>query len=259
MALVRFQREGEAGLIILARSEAGNAVSPALIEDFATAVGDAEASSSRAILITAEGGNFCVGADIKHLAAPGADLADNLRHMANGFHAAQARLHALPVPIVAAVRGHAIGGGFGLALTADFIICADDASFATGYARLGLSADAGVSLFLTQAVGTRRANALLIDPRTIPAAEALSLGIVHEIVAGDQLEDRALGFARDLAAGPTAAFAAIKRLTNAAAMAPALREHLDLEAKELVALAARDDVAGAIRARSSRGKPVFSR
>jgi 2-(1,2-epoxy-1,2-dihydrophenyl)acetyl-CoA isomerase len=258
MALVRFVQDGTVGRLILARPEAGNAVTPALIADLGAAVDAAERSPSRAVLITAEGTNFCLGADLKYLVAADS-LAAELEGMANAFHSALARLCALPLPIIAAVQGNAIGGGFGLALAADFLICAEDARFSTGYARLGLSTDAGVSFFLTRALGIRRARTLLIDSRFIPAEEALALSIAYQTAPANTLDGTALEFAKQLADGPTSAFAAIKRLTEAAATAENFPEHLARETGEIVTLAAHDDVRRAIRATLDRARPIFDR
>ena len=255
--LVDFEQEGALGRMVFVRPESGNAVTPAMVQDFKAAVDAAESSSSRALLITAEGANFSLGADLKHLGATGGALATELEAMASAFHAVQTRLYALPIPIVAAVRGAAIGAGFGLALTSDFLFCAEDARFSTGYSRLGLSCDAGVSLFLTRAVGARRARAWLIDSRFVSAAEALSLGIVYRTVPADQLDDAALEFARQLTEGPTSAFAAIKRLTSEAAAMDDIHLRLDRETSEIVALAHRPDVLAAIKATLARVKPVF--
>jgi len=257
MALVEYARDGGVGRLTLNRPEAGNSVDPALIADLARAIDAARADPGRAILIAARGANFSLGGDVRHLAASGDGVADVLRDMAARFHEAQLKLCALPVPIVSAVQGNAIGGGFGLALSADFILCADTARFSTGYSRLGLSADAGVSYFLTRALGARRATALLISSRFLSADEARAIGIVDDVVPEADLGDAASRFAEQLAAGPTAAYAAIKRLTDAARTS-GLAEHLDREATEIVALARNEQVARAIAAVAARTAPVFN-
>ncbi|RSU61370.1 enoyl-CoA hydratase/isomerase family protein [Sphingobium yanoikuyae] len=256
MALVEYAREGAVGRLTLNRPEAGNAVDPALIADLAKAIDAACADPGRAILIDARGANFSLGGDVRHLAAAGNGVADVLRDMAARFHEAQLKLCELPLPIVSAVQGNAIGGGFGLALSADFILCTDTARFSTGYSRLGLSADAGVSYFLTRALGARRATALLISSCFLSAEEARTLGIVDDIVSEADLQSKALAFADQLASGPTAAYAAIKRLTDAARTS-GLADHLDREAAEIVALAAGDQVPRAIDAIATRQQPVF--
>ncbi|MDD3674773.1 MAG: enoyl-CoA hydratase/isomerase family protein [Novosphingobium sp.] len=258
MALVRFEQAGEIARITLARSQAGNAVNPALIADLGAAVDAASAARPRSVLITAEGPNFSMGGDLKHLLAAGEDVAGELERMAQGFHDAQLRLIDIGVPIVAAVRGNVIGGGFGLALTSDYLLCSDQARFSTGYSRLGLSTDAGVSFFLTRALGMRRARLLLMDARFFAADDAVALGIADRKLPDDQLDAAALALAEELAQGPTAAYAAIRRLTEAATT-NSLAAQLDLEASEIVALARREDVRAALSAPLTRSKPVFTR
>lgn len=256
MSLVEFEQTADVGRIILNRPDAGNSVNPALIDDLGKAVDAACAAPVRAILIQARGANFSLGGDVRHLSAVGDDVAAELHGMATRFHVAQLRLCQLPVPIVAAVRGNAIGGGFGLALSADFLICTDTARFSTGYSRLGLSADAGVSYFLTRAVGARRAAALLIDARFLSADEAVAIGIADRQVPDAELDEAAERWAVELAAGPTSAFAAIKRLTDEA-RTNSLGQQLDRETEEISALAGRKDVIAAISAIAARAKPVF--
>ncbi len=256
MSLVEYEKSGDVGRIILNRPEAGNAVDPALIADLDTAIVAACAKPVRALLILARGANFSLGGDVRHLAAVGDGVAEELRSMATRFHAAQLRLCQLPVPIVAAVRGNAIGGGLGLALSADFLICTDTARFSTGYSRLGLSADAGVSYFLTRALGARRAASLLIDARFLSSDEALALGIADRVVPDADLDEAAERWVAELAIGPTSAFATIKRLTDEA-QTNSLEHHLDREAEEIVRLAKRKDVMTAIAAIAARAKPVF--
>lgn len=256
MSLVEYERSSGIGRIILNRPDAGNSVNPELIADLEAAVEAACRDSARVLLITARGANFSLGGDVRHLAATGEGVADELHDMATRFHAAQLRLCKLPLPIITAVRGNAIGGGFGLALSADFLICADTARFSTGYSRLGLSADAGVSYFLTRAVGPRRAAGLLMEARFFSAEEAVAMGIADRSVPEAQLDDAAASWAAELAAGPTPAFAAIKRLTNEA-QTNGLEHQLERETEEITALAGRRDVHAAIATIAARGKPVF--
>ena len=136
---------GEGLEIVLTPTYSGCPATEVIEHDVLAAIDAAGRSGPGALLLTAEGSNFCVGADVKHLATVLDDLPAKLSAMADGFHAALADLAALSIPIVAAVQGHAVGAGFGLAMMADVIFAADDARFSTGYARLGLSADAGVS------------------------------------------------------------------------------------------------------------------
>ena len=254
--LVRFEHLGNIARIILARPDAGNAINATLIADLGAAVDAVRAVEPRSVLITAEGANFSLGGDLKHLLAAGSDVAAELGRMAHDFHAAQLRLIGIGVPIIAAARGHTIGGGFGLALSSDYLLCSENARFSTGYSRLGLSTDAGVSYFLTRALGVRRA--LLMDARFMSADEAVLLGIADRKVSDDRLDTAALDLARELAEGPTAAYAAIRRLTDAAAT-NSLATHLDEETREIVALAGREDVRAALSTPLTRTKAIFTR
>ncbi len=239
-ATVRFQIDQRLGIITLARPQANNACNPDFIEALMNATTSATDSDIGAVLVRAEGSNFCVGADLKHLGSLSGDLDLALDAMAAQFHCAVAMLAALPVPVIGAVQGNAVGAGFGLALTCDQLIIGDGARFSTGYARLGLSADAGVSYHLTHALGVRQARSLLMVPRTIGANEMLTLGLADAVIADVDLEREALRRAHDLAAGPTNAFAAIKKLTGVA-LNQDLEAHLDMERTAIVALTREPD------------------
>lgn len=256
MAYVRAEIDGALAGLVLSRPEGGNAVSPDLVRDLAQAADELTVAAPRAILIRAEGPNFSFGGDIQHMAAQGAGVADVLGEMADGVHASLLKLRAIDAPIVCAARGHVLGGGLGIALSSDFLVLSDTAKLSTAYARLGFSADAGVSWFLTRAVGVRRATAMLIDSRFLGAAEVLALGVADRVVADSELDVAALKLARDLAEGPTAAYAAIRRLTEAA-LTNDLATHLDLEARAITGLARRDGVAANLRAVLEKRKPVF--
>ena len=234
--------------ITLDRPGAGNAVTPALIAGLTAGVAMAEQTETRAVLIEGNGANFCAGADLRHFADHLEHIDVELASMATGFHAMLDRLAALPVPVVVAVQGNAIGAGFGLALIADLIIATDTARFSTGYSRLGLSADAGVSFTLTRAVGARLARSLLITARFVGAPEALALGLIDRVVPVDVLRAEAEEAARALATGATSAYAAIKRLTAQAVAAPSLRSQLDREEAEITSLARDPRVAAAMTA-----------
>lgn len=234
--------------ITLNRPEASNAVTPALIDALAAGVAAARAPDARALLIEGAGRNFCAGADLRHFSRHLDAVDVELAAMATRFHAMLVDLVALPIPIVVAVQGNAVGAGFGLALVGDLILVADDARFSTGYARLGLSADAGTSYTLTRALGPRLAGSLLMTARFVDAGAAHSLGLIDRTVPKDALSAEANRAARAFADGPTAAYAAIKRLVEAAVSSPGLREQLDREEAEITQLSRHPRVAAAMSA-----------
>jgi 2-(1,2-epoxy-1,2-dihydrophenyl)acetyl-CoA isomerase len=163
----------------------------------------------RAVLLTATGRAFCVGQDLKEhvevLAAGG-----GMTTVGEHYNPIALAIATMPKPVVAGINGVAAGAGAGFAFAADYRVAADSASFTTAFTGVGLSADSGMSWTLQRLVGYGRAADLLLFPRSVPADEALALGLVHKVVPAAGLPDAALEVARRLAAGPTLAYAAVK-------------------------------------------------
>lgn len=113
--------------------------------------------------------------------------------------------------IVAAVQGHASGGGANLALAADFIIAAPDVKLTQSFTKIGLAPDAGGMYLLSRAIGARRALELCTSARTVEATEALAMGLVTEIAEPGQHRERAEAFACELAGGPLLAYELTKQ------------------------------------------------
>lgn len=212
---VSLAADGEDGIarLRLCAGERRNAIDPPFISELHDAVaaldGDARV---RAVLVAADGPAFTVGGDLRHFAEHAEDLAGALADMVPSFHESLLALATLPVPVVAAVQGAAAGGGLGLAWAADVVIAAEDAVFATGFARLALTGDGGSSWWLPRLVGLRRAQELILRNRVLGAREALDWGLVTEVVAADELDARAETVAAELAAGPTDALGRMRAL-----------------------------------------------
>ncbi|MCY1240457.1 Carnitinyl-CoA dehydratase [compost metagenome] len=120
----------------------------------------------------------------------------------------------LEMPVIAAVNGPAIGAGFGLALAADFILCAPDAYFRASFSRVGLVPDTGLFFTLPRIVGLQLAKDIIFTGRKVDVAEALALRIARAVHPGERLMDESIALARRLAQGPTAAIGASKRILN---------------------------------------------
>ncbi|MDF9304055.1 carnitinyl-CoA dehydratase [Tritonibacter mobilis] len=164
----------------------------------------------RVAIITGGGDKFfCPGWDLK--AAAGGDAVDG-DYGVGGFGGLQ-ELRDLNKPVIAAVNGIACGGGLELALSADMILAADHASFALPEIRSGTVADAA-SIKLPKRIPYHVAMELLLTGRWFDAEEAHRWGLVNEIVAADQLMDRAWELARLLASGPPLVYAAIKEIVR---------------------------------------------
>lgn len=247
--------DGGLARLRLVRGDAGNAIDPAMVSALREAVGRCS-DGVRAVLISAEGPSFTVGGDLDHFFMEREDLPGALAAMVPPFHEALERLAALEVPVVCAVQGAIAGGGLGLAWCSDFVLAAEDAKFATAFARLGLSGDGGSSWWLPRLVGLRRAQELLLGGRVLSAEEALEWGLVTRVVPRDRLQDEAEALATRLAAGPTAAYTEMRRLVREAP-ARSLAQALAAEAEAMERLGATADAPEGVSAFRERREPRF--
>ncbi|NUZ07443.1 enoyl-CoA hydratase/isomerase family protein [Piscinibacter koreensis] len=224
---VRVEREGALALVTLARPERLNALTPEMMEQLAEATTTLQQDRGvRAVLLCGEGRAFCAGADVGTM--KGLDVLSG-RQRIQRAHRVIAGLANMDKPVIAAVRGAAVGVGWSLALACDLILASENASFSLVFKKIGLAPDGAAAYFLTQYIGVLRARELMMSARRVPAAEACALGMVNEVLADDQLDARALDFARELAESATFALAMGKRMFRAS-MQPSLEAFLDLEA-----------------------------
>jgi enoyl-CoA hydratase/carnithine racemase len=166
-----------------------NALDHEILDALAGVLGELEA---RCLLLTATGPVFSAGYDI-------GDLDEAAALVAHPFNAAIAALDALPIPSVAALNGHAIGGGLELALSCDLRLAAEEARLGMPPARLGLVySHTGLRKFV-DAVGAARTRELFFTARTVPAPVAQQWGLVNEVVAGPALAEHAVGCAARIA------------------------------------------------------------
>jgi enoyl-CoA hydratase len=186
-------------LVTLDRPEALNALSFDLLDELAAALESLDADpGARAVVITGSGSRaFASGSDIRELAVQtSATLHDG------GRFGAWDRLAAVGLPLIAAVRGVALGGGCELAMACDMIVAADDATFGQPEIRLGVIPGAGGTQRLTRAIGKARAMELILTGRPIGAIEAAGLGLVTTVVPAPATVDSALELAAKIAALP---------------------------------------------------------
>lgn len=200
-------------VITFARPEKHNALSDAMVDQwrdaFSWAVKEPQAN---AILLRGDGRSFCSGRDTSELGhrRQGESDEEFIRaHQADTL----ARL-SCPKPIVAAVQGAVIGGGFEIALSADVRIAAADARFALPEVRFGLIPDTGGTTLLTALVGPARAKLVIAGGRAIDAATALAWGVVEEVVALEDLQAAAMAVARGFAELPPQAVQLAKAAVN---------------------------------------------
>jgi 2-(1,2-epoxy-1,2-dihydrophenyl)acetyl-CoA isomerase len=211
----------------------------------------------RCVIITGAGQAFCAGQDLREhadLLASGGSPLDTVREHYNPIIT---RIAEMPKPVIAALPGVAAGAGAALAFACDFRIAAKRASLMMAFARVGLSADSGASWTLQRLVGMAKAAELLMLAEPVQADHAAALGLVTRVVEDEDLPAQIQELARKLAAGPTAAYAAIRQSLLYAA-AHDLADSLENEAELQVRLGDTHDHRAATAAFVSKEQPVFT-
>lgn len=205
--------------LTLNRPEARNAISDdmrsLLIEMLEEVAFD---NNIRALVLTGCGRGFCAGGDIKgmqkRMSAPADEVAFNGWKRQQRVHHAVSLLLNLPKPTIAAVNGAATGLGCDMALSCDFIVSSQEASFAMSYIARGLIPDGGGMYFLPRRVGLVKAKELIFSGRTVMPPEALSIGMVDRVVAHQDLLSNAQDWAQELSSGSPTALGLSKSIIN---------------------------------------------
>lgn len=236
---------------------------PALTLESKVALRDALADAAkdpdvRAVVLAGGAKAFCVGQD----------LAEHDAGLAGGSEAAFAtvrehyspivrELMTMPKPVIAAVSGACVGAGLGFALACDYRVFASGAKLGTAFTGIALTFDSGLSFTLPRAVGDARAKELILFGQMFSAEDGIGWGIAGETVDREEVLDRAVALARQLAQGPTVAFAESKRLILEGS-GPGLEEALEAEALAQTRCGETADHAGAVAAFLAREKPTFA-
>jgi enoyl-CoA hydratase len=160
----------------------------------------------RAVIITGAGRAFCVGLDLRELGTGKSGIRDE------GNATFVTVIEDMEVPVIAAVNGFAITGGFELALACDMMIAAEEAQFADTHARVGVMPGGGMSARLPRAVGIRKAKELSLTGNYLPAREAERMGLVNRVVAKEQLLTAARELAQQIAGANQKIVRQMKRL-----------------------------------------------
>ncbi|MBO8141398.1 MAG: enoyl-CoA hydratase/isomerase family protein [Firmicutes bacterium] len=254
MSFVEVRRDGAVAAVSLNKPPV-NALDAAFLREIDAAVAALEHDASvRAVLFrSAVPGIFIAGADIKAFQQPEATQA-----ALTAFHDCFNRIERLPKPTVAAITGHALGGGCEFALVCDFRLMIDDGKSTIGLPEvsLGIFPGAGGTQRLPRIVGRARALDIIVHGRRLTAPEAAAWGLVHEAIPADGFEERVMEYAVRLAAGPTRALAAAKALINRAFDEP-LAGGLAAEARKFVAVLDTEDAREGVRAFLEKRPPTF--
>jgi enoyl-CoA hydratase len=204
------ETRGRVGLITLNRPQALNALNNQLLKELMDALEAFDRDETvGAMVITGNGKAFAAGADIKELADK------TTREMMDSDHLATfGRIRAIRKPVVAAVSGWALGGGFEIALSCDMIVASDTARFGLPEITLGVFPGAGGTQRLVRAVGKALAMEMILNDRKLTAQEALHHGLVNRVVPVDDYLNDALKLAEEIASRAPLALRAAKQLIN---------------------------------------------
>ena len=267
--------DGNVATITLNRPGQRNALSDALTPALRQTLLELDTDPRvRCIVITGAGTAFCAGGDVSGMGAnrggdssgeavsdASAPVRRTLEDAIAGLKVKQEtltlRLHELSKPTIAALPGPAAGAGLSIALACDLRIAADSAFVTTAFRNIGLSGDYGCSWFMTQLIGTARTRELFYSARRVGAEEALSLGLVNEVVPFAELGSRTAELARQIASGPPVAIRFMKENLNRAQTTD-LRTCLGMEADRMVRCTQTQDHREAVAAFLEKRPPTFS-
>jgi enoyl-CoA hydratase/carnithine racemase len=222
--------------ITLNRPHCLNAIDGSLIDGVDAALDVLSAGEFRAAILTGAGRGFCAGADLSGTGEPWTKPGPNTPAFKVNYDSQVrladlfTRIYELPVPVIAAVNGVAVGGGLAFALVCDVRVASDQARFGSVFIKAGFSSmDMGTSYLLPKIVGAGTARELMLTGRIIDAAEAYRIKLVHEVVEPDALMPAALALARSIAENNAYGVWQTKIGLNAALDAPSLRHAIEIE------------------------------
>ena len=265
-ALLRIEEaRPQVALITLARPERLNALSWALVDELHAACDAIGADNSlRAVVLTGEGRGFCAGLDLSErtgssrsegLDGPAASLRSQ-EHIAN----LMLKLRSIPQPVIAAVNGVAVGGGFALACYSDIRLAAASARFCVQFIKVGLSGcDVGVSYALPRLIGASRATELILTARTFDADEADRIGFVSRVVPDGSVVDAALDVADEILGYSPFGVTMTKEVLWANLQAASAEVAIDLENRTQILASHSGDFVEAITAFMEKRPPQFRR
>jgi 2-(1,2-epoxy-1,2-dihydrophenyl)acetyl-CoA isomerase len=253
-------------LLTLNRPETMNAVNGAINAAIIQAARDSKRDNAiKVIVLTGTGRGFCAGADL----SGGGPARGEFEGSSDGGGGRASRVNkfgpgelvealaSADVPVIGAINGAAVGGGFGLALSCDVRIASDQARLGSVFIKRGVGPDYGTSFWLPRLVGLSRAFDLMYTGEILSAQAALSLGLVNKVVPHDSLMDETMAYARSIAKGPPIAYTYTRRALQRS-LDSNLREHLEYEWENQTELLATRDASEGFRAFLERREPLFN-
>ncbi len=264
MPAVEFKAlDEDVACITLNRPERLNAIDRTLIDGVADALDTLTSGEYRAAILTGAGRGFCAGADLRG-GPPWVDTKPDTPALKVTYDAQVrladlfTRIYELPIPVIAAVNGVAVGGGLAFALVSDIRVASEQARFGSAFIKAGFSSmDMGTSYLLPKIVGAGTARELMLTGRIIDAAEAYRIQLVHEVVPADDLMPAAMKLARSIADNNAYGVWQTKIGLNAALDAPSLRHAIELENRTQVLSSFTNNPAEAAKAHREKRAPKW--
>lgn len=255
------QRPDGVAIVTFNRPDSHNSMSAELMEAFeATIAALSRDAAVRVVVLTGSGRSFCSGADFDALAklseATGMSGAMAAQAAVRRVYGAFMCVRQLDVPVIGAINGHAVGGGFGLALLCDIRIMASRAKVGANFARLGIHSGMGIGQLLVDLIGYEAAAEMLFTGELVRGSEAHALGMCRKVVAADEVLPEALGIAERIAAAAPIAVRHMK-ITLRERRLRGLDAMLQLEAYAQAQLMQTNDAREGIAAMLAKRDPSF--
>jgi enoyl-CoA hydratase/carnithine racemase len=251
------ERRGPTLVLTISDPGTRNTLSPQVYAAGVEALNVADADETlRCVVLRGDGAHFCAGGDLNRLAAVRQRGPQEQQRGIDGFHAWVQALREFPKPVIAAVEGHAAGGGCSLVLACDLVVAAEGARFTMSYGRAGLSPDGGGAWHLARALPRALVLQMMWLPEPMSAQRWHELGLVNAVVADGQALHEALQWAQRLAEMAGNAVASVKSLVEQAP-GRALAEQLGAERDHFVANLCADNAAEGLQAFFEKRRPRF--
>lgn len=252
---LKVSSEGRVGHIVLDRPEARNALDPRTVEELEEALRRLE-DEVRVIVVRGAGGNFCAGADLKYVSENRHDE-PTMRKFIEGIHRAFNRAESSSVPVIAAVEGYALAGGFELLQACDVVVVAEDAVLGDQHANFGLIPGGGGSQRLPRLVGRQRALGLLLSGEWIHGRQAVEWGLAYRAVPAGEVRVEANKLAHRLADRSGKGLGVIKKLVTEGLEEP-LAKGTEMEIDAFLDYIGGEDPDEGLRAFQERRAPRFA-
>jgi enoyl-CoA hydratase/carnithine racemase len=254
---IEFERKDKIAWIVLNCPEKLNALNRDMVEEIGQALENADQDSAiRVVIITGKGKAFCAGADLNFAREELSTLWKQEEFFRWANKTMMERIERLSKPVIAAVNGFALGGGFELMLACDLVIAAEDAVIADQHINYGLVGPGGSTQKTTWLIGARKAKEIILTGKRLSGKEAQQIGLVNDSVPLDQLENAVEALAEELAQKSPVALRIAKTLINRAQQVN-LSLSSELEVMSAIVNNSSEDYEEGMRAFKEKRKPVF--